>query len=263
MLPKRITTWTGVVCCLLCLASCASILKPTTANPCFSPHGGCTQAIAEEIEKAKSEVLVQAYSLTSKPIADAIVNAKEAGVHVEIILDRSYGYTQNSASYFSTLKGIPTYIDAKHVVAQNNILIIDRNTVITGSFTFTHEAEEKNAGNLVIIDSAKLARTYLKNWNDHKSHSQEFRQKAPAKSEARKKEKGAGEIKRGLDGQAPCATLLIVFFLSEHPPYLLNFSDTALIVCSLSFRITFRQSRPDPTPRSSERMGDAPLPYSS
>lgn len=174
---------------LLALASCASIMKPTTANPCFSPRGGCTQAIVAEIEKARSEVLIQAYSLTAKPIADAVVKAKSADVHVEIILDKSYGYAQNSASYFASLKGIPTYIDAKHVVAQNNIIIIDKNTVITGSFTFTSEAEEKNAGNLVIIDSPKLAKTYLDNWNQHRDHSQAFKQKGPAQSESKKKEK--------------------------------------------------------------------------
>lgn len=173
---------------LLISASCASLMKPGT-TACFSPHGGCTMAIIAEIEKARSEILIQAYSLTSKQIADAVVKAKGAGVHVEIILDRSYSYTQNSASYFANLKGITTYIDAKHVVAQNNIFIIDKEKVITGSFTFTNEAEDKNAGNLVIIDSPGLARTYLANWNQHKGHSREFKPSGPAKGEPAKKEK--------------------------------------------------------------------------
>jgi len=42
-----------------------------------------------ELNKAKSEILVQAYSFTSKPIAQALVDAHKRGVHTEIILDKS------------------------------------------------------------------------------------------------------------------------------------------------------------------------------
>jgi hypothetical protein len=40
----------------------------------FSPRGGCTEAIVDEIDHAKSEIYVQAYSFTSAPIAKALVN---------------------------------------------------------------------------------------------------------------------------------------------------------------------------------------------
>ena len=35
----------------------------------FSPKGGCTEAVVENVGKAKFTVLVQAYSFTSAPIA--------------------------------------------------------------------------------------------------------------------------------------------------------------------------------------------------
>lgn len=38
---------------------------------------------------------------------------------------------------------VPTYIDAKHAIAQNKIMSIDKAVVITGSFSFTKAAEEK------------------------------------------------------------------------------------------------------------------------
>ena len=37
----------------------------------FSPRGGCTEAIIEALNHASSEILVQAYSFTSAPIAQA------------------------------------------------------------------------------------------------------------------------------------------------------------------------------------------------
>lgn len=38
----------------------------------FSPHGGCADAIVEELGNAKSSVLFQAYSFASAPIAKAL-----------------------------------------------------------------------------------------------------------------------------------------------------------------------------------------------
>ena len=59
-------------------------LSNTPAQVYFSPHGGCTDAIVKEIGKAKSEILVQAYSFTSKEIAKALVDAHKRGVHTSL-----------------------------------------------------------------------------------------------------------------------------------------------------------------------------------
>jgi phosphatidylserine/phosphatidylglycerophosphate/cardiolipin synthase-like enzyme len=46
-------------------------------------------------------------------------------------------------------------------------MIVDRETVITGSFNFTKAAEEKNAENLLTIKSKELAAIYIDNWKKH------------------------------------------------------------------------------------------------
>jgi PLD-like domain len=55
----------------------------------FSPHGGATEAVIHELGNAKQEILVQAYSFTSAPIAKALVDAHKRGVKVTVVLDRS------------------------------------------------------------------------------------------------------------------------------------------------------------------------------
>jgi phosphatidylserine/phosphatidylglycerophosphate/cardiolipin synthase-like enzyme len=50
-------------------------------------------------------------------------------------------------------------------------MVIDQETVITGSFNFTKAAEEKNAENVLVIRSKELAKIYMENWNRHKEHS--------------------------------------------------------------------------------------------
>jgi phosphatidylserine/phosphatidylglycerophosphate/cardiolipin synthase-like enzyme len=150
------------------------VLNKTPAQVYFSPNGGCTDAIIKEINQAKQEVLVQAYSFTSVPIAKALLNAHKRGVKIEAILDKSQRKEKYTSATFLANSGIPTYIDHKHAIAHNKIIIVDRTTVITGSFNFTKAAEEKNAENLLIITSADMAKLYLENWMEHKKHSEAY-----------------------------------------------------------------------------------------
>ncbi len=147
---------------------------PLILPPCFSPKGGCTDAIVQELDKAKTSVLVQAYSFTSAPIAKALVAAHERGVKVEIILDKSNLTAQYTSGPYVAKAGIPVKIDSAHEIAHNKVMIVDGETVITGSFNFTLAAEDKNAENLLIIRDKALAEKYTKNWQDHAAHSEPY-----------------------------------------------------------------------------------------
>ena len=141
----------------------------------FSPSGGCTGAITRELAGAKRTVLVQAYSFTSAAIAKALVEAARRGVKIQVILDRGQRLERYSSADFLAHAGIPTFIDARHKIAHNKIMIVDDATVITGSFNFTKSAEVDNAENLLIIHEAKeLAARYTGNWQAHRAHSEPY-----------------------------------------------------------------------------------------
>jgi len=140
----------------------------------FSPKGGATDAIIRELNKANTSILVQAYSFTSAPIAKALLDAHKKGVKVEVILDKSQKTDEYSSATFFFNAGIPVKIDAAHAIAHNKVMVIDGETVITGSFNFTKAAEENNAENLLIIHDKKLAERYIKNWQEHAGHSEVY-----------------------------------------------------------------------------------------
>ena len=165
---------TAIIFLLLIITLPVFAFNVDVTNVCFSPYGGCTEAIVNQIDNAKSEILIQAYSFTSAPIAKALVNAQKRNVHVEIILDKSNSSEKYSAIDFTAHMGVTTYIDSQHSIAHNKILILDKETVITGSFNFTKAAEEKNAENLLIIRSKKLAEIYIDNWYKHREHSEKY-----------------------------------------------------------------------------------------
>lgn len=155
-------------------AAAETIRNIPSVDVFFSPRGGGTQAIVREIDSARTEILIQAYSFTSAPIAKALVSAHKRGVKVVALLDKSQRGRDYTSATFLAHAGIPVYIDNQHAIAHNKILIIDRDTVITGSFNFTKAAEEKNAENLLILRSGELAVLYLRNFDRHMAHSDPY-----------------------------------------------------------------------------------------
>jgi phosphatidylserine/phosphatidylglycerophosphate/cardiolipin synthase-like enzyme len=140
----------------------------------FSPRGGCADAIIAELEAAKASVYVQAYSFTHKGIAKALVEAARRGVKVSVILDKSQRTEKYSGADFVANAGIPVVIDEKPAIAHSKVMIIDTNTVITGSYNFTTSAEERNVENLLVLRSAELAMSYRAVWKERQEVSVPF-----------------------------------------------------------------------------------------
>lgn len=137
----------------------------------FSPNGGGLAQIVETIDAAKKSIYVQSYSFTSEPIAQALVNAKNRGVKVFMLLDKS-NRNGNGTMYPMLLSNNMDFLfDQKHAIAHNKIMIIDESVVLTGSFNFTNSAESRNAENLIKLTNSELALVYLENWKKHKEHS--------------------------------------------------------------------------------------------
>ncbi len=148
--------------------------QPFTWQVCFTPGEDCTEQITTALSQAKTKVQVQAYSFTSAPIAQALVKAHQRGLSVEVILDKSNKTDRYSAADFLSRAGISVFIDARHAISHNKIMVIDEKTVVTGSFNFTKAAQEKNAENLLILQDLSLAKLYLDNWQTHATHSSAY-----------------------------------------------------------------------------------------
>lgn len=149
-------------------------LKKAEVQVFFSPHGGCTTEAVSEIDQAKRNILVQAYSFTSEQIAKALIRAQERGVAVRIVVDHSQLTEKYSLISLCRSAGIQMYIDSKHAIAHNKIMVVDDYIIITGSFNFTKGAEEKNAENMLVIRNSGLAHQYADNWQRHLEHARAY-----------------------------------------------------------------------------------------
>lgn len=135
-----------------------------TYDVCFTPGENCAVKIIQAINQAKKQILVQAYVFSDFSIARALVAAKKRGVVVRIILDKSQLKGKYTLINFFKKHKINLVIDYVPGIAHNKIIIIDNNTVITGSYNYTYSAARRNAENLLIIRDTEFAREYINNW---------------------------------------------------------------------------------------------------
>lgn len=143
---------------------------------CFTPDGdSCEKLLIETIHATRRSLRVQAYSFTSAPIAQAVKQAKDRGVDVQVIVDESQvGEKYTSATYLKN-GGVSVVIDTKPAIAHNKVMIFDGRAVFTGSYNFTKSAETRNTENgLLIRDDAALVKAYLDNWNARFAVSQPY-----------------------------------------------------------------------------------------
>ncbi|MFO0967940.1 MAG: phospholipase D family protein [Gemmataceae bacterium] len=175
---------TGAYTTIFLLSTLWRWLRPVPSHEVFfSPKGGCTEVVVREIGKARHEVLVLAYSFTSKPIADALLAAKKRGVHVDIVLDHSNEREEHTDLGFFLQEGLTPLVDSEHAIAHNKVMIIDSRTIVTGSFNFTNQAEHENAENLIVLKHyAELSAAYRQNFHAHKAHARVPELKAPGPS---------------------------------------------------------------------------------
>jgi len=162
----------------------AAIKQPNTVKAtgtievAFSPNGGGAAMIIKAIGQAQKTIKVQAYSFTNADIAKALLDASKRGVQVRVVLDKSQETEKYTSATFLANSGVPVRIDDDFAIAHNKIMILDEETVITGSFNFTKAAEERNAENVLVIRGNKdLAKFYLQNWQWRWDASEAYKRK--------------------------------------------------------------------------------------
>lgn len=173
----------ALVCVLLLQVSCAlatELPSTGTTQVLFTPWDDAEGALINEIDAAQRSIHVQAYTLTSRNIARALMRAHERGVHIELLADREMVEKgQNSQVPELHARGIPVRIEVRYAAAHNKIMLIDAEgahpVVITGSYNYSFSAQARNAENLLILrDNPALAHTYLHNWRRHRDEAVTF-----------------------------------------------------------------------------------------
>ncbi|HZX19624.1 MAG TPA: phospholipase D-like domain-containing protein [archaeon] len=142
---------------LLFVSGC--VQEEQNAEVFFCPEDFCEERTITAINSAENSVQVAMYAFTSHELFEALKEAKERGVEVKVILDRLPATSKYSQKQNLTESGISTRIMLQKTM-HNKFVVIDNELVLTGSFNWTSNADEKNDENLVFLADKKIASQY-------------------------------------------------------------------------------------------------------
>lgn len=166
---------------LACVAAAGASAGPQTLESRgtvevgFAPWDDTESMVLRAIQGARKQILVQAFSFTSRPLAAALVGARARGVEVLVLADREQAFSGDGSRIPDLAKGgVPVWLEVRYQSAHNKVMVIDAGTttpvVVTGSANWTAAAMRKNAENILVLrNNHALARAYADNWRRHRA----------------------------------------------------------------------------------------------
>ena len=133
----------------------------TQISTYFSPENATIPPLLKELESAKQSIHFMAFSFTHDALGQAMLARFESGVDVQGVFEERQ---VDIHSEYKSLKaaGVPVIQDKNKGTMHHKVIVIDEETVITGSYNFSKNAEKRNSENLLIIKgNRELARAYL------------------------------------------------------------------------------------------------------
>lgn len=125
----------------------------------FSPGGGAMDAMHAELARATKSIKFMAFSMTDKEVTNIMLQKKAAGVKIEGVFDTCL-IPQYSIYWDLKKNGIMSLSDGNQALMHHKVMIIDDETVITGSFNFSKSAQNNNNENMLIIKSPLIAKQF-------------------------------------------------------------------------------------------------------
>ncbi|MDD4005118.1 MAG: phospholipase D-like domain-containing protein [Elusimicrobiaceae bacterium] len=133
----------------------------------FSPLGGSEDAIISAIDKSQAAIHICMYSLFSQNIGDALLNAKNRGIDVRIVMDRLQAGSSPLTEFFIKNKFVFKWNSgySGRGVMHHKFGIFDGKMVVTGSFNWTSSAENNNLENDYYTDNAQDVKAFAGEFN--------------------------------------------------------------------------------------------------
>lgn len=154
---------------IICPASISALGATCLSNYAYYSQGTNYQdsPFYQAINNAQKSIHIAIFTFTDKALVDDLIAAKNRGITVQIVADYSQGTQPYSTAGFEKLiqNGIEVRINKSYELLHDKYMIVDGNTVETGSYNYTSSAQTKNAENYQIYhNNQALAQLYQQDW---------------------------------------------------------------------------------------------------
>jgi phosphatidylserine/phosphatidylglycerophosphate/cardiolipin synthase-like enzyme len=131
----------------------------------FAPEDEVVDAMVAAVQQADQSVRFMAFSFTLDELGQAIMQKSQQGINVQGIFEKTGSETEFSEMTPMRCAGLDVRQDGNPYILHHKVVIVDNNTVITGSFNFSTNATDSNDENLLIIRDPDLTAQYIQEFN--------------------------------------------------------------------------------------------------
>ena len=131
----------------------------------FASEADELSALIEEIARAESAIRFMVFVFSLDELAEAMLQqTTDPAITIQGIFEK-----RNSTASWSQLPalhcaGAAIRQDGNRYILHHKVIILDEDTVITGSFNYSGSAANRNDENIIIIRDAAIAALYLDEW---------------------------------------------------------------------------------------------------
>lgn len=134
----------------------------------FSPEDDCQKVILELVECAKTSIRIADYSFVMPKLTDALIAKHQAGVDVQLVLDKIQASGRPERRELLKLKaaGIPFLVgqSVKRRIMHLKVIVVDGHWTLSGSYNLTDTAGLED-NTFDIVDDTKRAEIFTAKWN--------------------------------------------------------------------------------------------------
>jgi phosphatidylserine/phosphatidylglycerophosphate/cardiolipin synthase-like enzyme len=136
------------------------IVNGVTITSAFAPDDGVAGRLIDALRSARTSIEFLAFSFTSDPIADAMLERAGEGVAVRGVMEASQAAGSGSELERLRAAGLDVRRDGNPGNMHHKVILIDRSIVVTGSYNFSQSAETRNDENVLILRDPALAEAF-------------------------------------------------------------------------------------------------------
>lgn len=119
--------------------------------------------LVNHLSKAEKTVHIAAFEINSEPVINKLIELKNKNIEVKIVTDSKY--YSNAPTQKLVNAGIPVVQDNREPFMHHKFVIIDQNTVWTGSTNLTFNCFYRNRNNAIIFKNQEMAAEFEKEFS--------------------------------------------------------------------------------------------------
>jgi hypothetical protein len=196
-----------------------------SVEPFFSATQGIEWVIEREVDHAGKRIDVAVYTFTSRPLAQALLDAHNRGVRVRLILDPAQAAGKYSKATYLFENGMDVRTERGAGLMHHKFALIDDSILIIGSFNWTAAAEEVNDENILLLKGfsatyKSYSREFERIWRDARAYTGKLPETCDlSATDTRALRKNVGEKAK------VCGKVVRVGYSERSNTYFLDFSD--------------------------------------